>query len=162
MAFSMHGRLYQPLNPATEGRNVGGYGFFKRCSPATFDQFVVPYEACDRSTFLGKTNLKNNYKYDDAVFSSLAYDQNAQRTMTFDTTKELRFKVCDMKRNALDVNYAIAVYDIDSDFDSLRRGCVDIKLDPRYSRLYLLEKLGSFVYDNYTSAENFTKCSGIR
>ncbi|KAL1437693.1 hypothetical protein MTO96_048721 [Rhipicephalus appendiculatus] len=85
-------------------------------------------------------------------------NQKLKRTFTFDNVRTLKAKVCDIKRNLLNVSFGVAAYDVD--FDSNKRGCREVEIESGgFRRLYLIQLLTYFLIDNYTS---YLDCLAIR
>ncbi|KAL1458787.1 hypothetical protein MTO96_027681, partial [Rhipicephalus appendiculatus] len=72
-----------------------------------------------------------------------------KRTFIFDTERTLKTKVCEIKRNLLNVSFGVAAYDID--YDSNPRGCLEIDIQAgAFKRLSAIRPLSDFLLNKYT------------
>ncbi|XP_037505178.1 uncharacterized protein LOC119381422 [Rhipicephalus sanguineus] len=121
--------------------------------------FVDPpgvYRAYFHTVFCSDQELSKNYLYNSKLHVSFTYSQTSGVTVTFDSERALRSKICDTKPNAVSLPYHIAAYDIDYDA-SWSSACVFLTLRGPYHRLKLLCKLEQLLLTGYTLADCHTR-----
>ncbi|XP_075527352.1 uncharacterized protein LOC142559668 [Dermacentor variabilis] len=114
--------------------------------------FIVPpgvQPPYPHTVFCSDAELSRNYLYHSNLHVSLTYSKTSKVTVTFDSERALRSKICDTKPNAKALAYHIAAYDIDYDA-SWSSACVFLTLRGPYYRLKLLCKLEHLLLTGYT------------
>ncbi|KAH6919630.1 hypothetical protein HPB50_029382 [Hyalomma asiaticum] len=146
LAFSLRARRYELEDRVLLESKVSSFGPFMPCKQDSMPRFRPP------ASFCSDQELSKNYLYNSKLYVSLTYSKLSEVTVTFDSERALRSKICDTKPNAETLPYHIAAYDIDYDA-SWSSACVYLTLRGPYHRLKLLCNLQHLLLTGYTLAE---------
>ncbi|XP_072141252.1 uncharacterized protein [Dermacentor andersoni] len=104
--------------------------------------------------------IENNYRYEKEPQAGISFDKGLPRTLTLETEKSLKDKLCELKKNHLRVDFSLAVYDID--FDAPDVLCSTLTIRGPYRRLKMVQKLRNFFRDRFRRATQISECKNIR
>ncbi|XP_070392621.1 uncharacterized protein [Dermacentor albipictus] len=96
------------------------------------------------------------YRYDPANMCGIF--SNRTHALTVETEQSLKAKLCAVKAEFIDLDYGIAVYDIDADMDD--SACPKVEYTGRYKRLKLLRKINDFM-KSYTKKSMKKQCEKL-
>ncbi|KAL1446017.1 hypothetical protein MTO96_028953 [Rhipicephalus appendiculatus] len=150
LAFTLRARRYEVENPDPLKPKTSSYFPFMLCKKNSMPSFRPP------ASFCSDQELSRNYLYNSRLHVSFTYSKASEVTVTFDSERALRSKICDTKPNAVTLPYHIAAYDIDYDA-SWSSACVFLTLRGPYHRLKLLCKLEQLLLTEYTPADCRTR-----
>ncbi|XP_077498015.1 uncharacterized protein LOC144108720 [Amblyomma americanum] len=154
LSFDLPARLYYYIyDTAMTSTGTGGAGPFTPCNMSQYQQSRSPASMCPSS---GNRDW-DNYRYNNDLHVSLTYNPKEKQTLTFDSERALRAKVCETKENALTVTYGLAAYNID--YDTYSRACPELTITGPYERVKLLGRLHAFLLAHYKIAAQKSACT---
>ncbi|XP_065303993.1 probable serine/threonine-protein kinase clkA [Dermacentor albipictus] len=156
VSVTLKGRWYQPKYPDVLSDDIGNFTFYQSCTNFTEDQDVAPALICD----MDLPTIEKNYKYDRDARAGISFDKATLRTLTLETEKSLKEKLCELKRNNVDTDFSLAVYDID--FDAPDVLCSTLTIRGSYRRLKMVHKLRNFFRDRFRQKAQFQQCKNLR
>ncbi|KAH6935643.1 hypothetical protein HPB50_007446 [Hyalomma asiaticum] len=152
VSLGMGGRWYLPAFPDNAVPTPGNYSLGHRCkttsrgdAPAR-EQISSIVEGCE------DPNYNKTFSFDRTFQAMFAYDKSDHMLFTYDSDASLRFKLCETKKNVIDLQYNIVADDIQyEDID-------DLCGYGSYFRLRILNRLAEFLAKNYTSPNEESAC----
>nr|XP_054926325.1 uncharacterized protein LOC129384745 [Dermacentor andersoni] len=124
-------------------------GLFEKCDNVTRTVDVNPYSVCSEGA-------RGQYRYDPAYKSGIF--SNSTHALTVETEQSIKAKLCAVKAEFIDLDYGVAVYDIDADMDD--SPCDKVEYTGQYKRLKLIRKINDFM-KAYTSKSMKSQCENL-
>ncbi|KAH7970552.1 hypothetical protein HPB49_010390 [Dermacentor silvarum] len=153
VSVTMKGRWYQPkYSDASYADLIGTSAYYEDCAAFYGDQDIAPATVCQTST----DPIKKNYQYDKVAQAGISFDKELGRTLTLETERSLRVKLCGLKKVQLRTTFSIAVYDID--FDAPGPACAQLNITGPYRRLQLIHNIRDFFRDLFRKSGDESQC----
>ncbi|XP_075559909.1 uncharacterized protein LOC142591467 [Dermacentor variabilis] len=152
----MKGRWYRPKIDDYENADIGEYDIFKDCVVSDVDQDAIPAAICNQTN----TNYTKNLGLDSDYISMRTYDKGPieKHTEIFDNRATYLKKFCYAKDNLTQVQFSIAIYDVN--FDSSSSICEPDKIVGNFTRTGLLYNINNLLKTG-DELSNPTACMAI-
>ncbi|XP_075726861.1 uncharacterized protein LOC142768746 [Rhipicephalus microplus] len=150
ISFSLKGIYYSPKLSDSSSPSVDELQLFKPCQDFSTANYDDPKELCDQAGWVVQE-----------PFPELAYNLDERRSMTYLTEERITTLACDGKQFNLNLNFALAAYDVD--FDQIPP-CVSFGFSPlggSFNRLKNIKDVMNFYRTSYTKATMIYDCLAL-
>ncbi|XP_077561132.1 uncharacterized protein LOC144175933 [Haemaphysalis longicornis] len=154
VSVTMKGRIYKPKTPDPAVSDIGNYGLFSECAQGNYVQEIKPTTICRNATYTASFIINNTYQ------AVVAFSKVTGYTLVFDNSITLLRKVCEAKKSLTNVEFGLAVFDVNYDNETTR--CQPHVIKHGGERMGTMKKLLNYFRDEFKDASKEAGCLRLR
>ncbi|XP_070382679.1 uncharacterized protein [Dermacentor albipictus] len=147
MSFGMRGLVYAPkfLNEAAP--TIEEFQLLKPCKDFEAAKYEDPKKVCAEGGWIASSPVPGH-----------AYNVNQRKAFTYLTELRIATLACEVKKFRINLDFALAAYDVDYDAELSCAPFGFLSLGQRFGRVIFMRKVTNFFRTNYTTRKGNIGC----